>query len=101
MPVNIFKRPERGYKLFGRVSDPFPDSFLRFSNRSSYQFKSFSGAVSFCRHAALSLCLGSCEGVLRFMGQEVTGRHCNAECKLSNGWSRSDRETSLPLSAGK
>ena len=31
--------------------------FLRFSNRFSYQFKSFSGAISFCRHAALSICI--------------------------------------------
>ena len=28
--------------------------FSRFSNRSSYRFKSLSGAVSFCRHAALT-----------------------------------------------
>ena len=38
-----------------RVSDRFSDLFSRFSNRFSYRFKSFSGAVSFCRHAALTL----------------------------------------------
>ena len=47
---NIFKRPERGYKFFKRVSDRFSDPFSRFSNRFSYRFKSFSGAVSFCKH---------------------------------------------------
>ena len=52
---NIFKRPERGYKFFKRVSDHFSDPFSRFSNRFSYRFKSFSGAVSFCRHAALTI----------------------------------------------
>ena len=34
--------------------DRFSDLFSRFSNRFSYRFKSFSGAVSFCRHAALT-----------------------------------------------
>ena len=29
--------------------------FSRFSNRFSYRFKSFSGTVSFCRHAALTM----------------------------------------------
>ena len=50
---NIFKRPERGYKFFKRVSDRFSDPFSRFSNRFLYRFKSFSGAVSFCTRAAL------------------------------------------------
>ena len=45
-----------GLNIFGRVSDRFSDLFSRFSNRFSYRLKSFSGAVSFCRHAALKAC---------------------------------------------
>ena len=40
--------------MFGRVSHRFSDLFSRFSNRFACRFKSFSGAVSFCRHAALT-----------------------------------------------
>ena len=39
--------------FFKRVSDRFSDPFSRFSNPFSYRFKSFSGAISFCRHAAI------------------------------------------------
>ena len=52
---NISKRPERGYIFFSNAFwILFRIFFLRFSNSFSYQFKSFSGAVSFCRHAALT-----------------------------------------------
>ena len=55
----IFLSGLRGAKFFfGRVSDRFLDLFSRFSNRFSYRFKSFSGAVSFCRHATLSVSTG-------------------------------------------
>ena len=50
-----FKRPERGLTFFKHVSDRFSDLFSRFSNRFSCQIKNFSGAVSFCRHAALTI----------------------------------------------
>ena len=40
---NIFKRPERGSKCFGHVSDRFSDPFSRFSNRFSYHFKKLFG----------------------------------------------------------
>ena len=44
----------RGAKIFFKhVSDRFSDLFSRFSNRFSCQIKHFSGAVSFCRGAAL------------------------------------------------
>ena len=44
----------RGVKIFDRVSDHFSGPFSRFSNRFSCQINIFSGAVSFCRGAALS-----------------------------------------------
>ena len=43
-----------GLKIFGNVSDRFSDPLSRFSNRFSYRFKRFLGAVSFCRCAALA-----------------------------------------------
>ena len=53
----IFLSGLRGAKtFFKRVSDRFSDLFSRFSNRFSCRFKSFSGVVSFCRHAALKRC---------------------------------------------
>ena len=52
---NIFKRPERGLNIFKHVSGRFSDLFSRFSIPFSYQFKLFSGAVSFCRRATLVL----------------------------------------------
>ena len=55
---NIFKRPERGYKFFGRVSDRFSDPFLRFSNRFSYRFLKFFGGsfvLQTCRPNTLYL----------------------------------------------
>ena len=45
-----------GLKVFQTRFGSFFGSFLRFSNRFSYRFKSFSGAISFCRHAALTVC---------------------------------------------
>ena len=51
----IFLSGLRGAKTFSNAFRIiFSDPFSRFSNRFSYRFKSFSGAVSFCRHAALS-----------------------------------------------
>ena len=44
-------RRERGLQIFGHVSDRFSDPFSRFSNHFSDRSKTFSGAISFCRHA--------------------------------------------------
>ena len=54
----------RGLKFFGRVSDRFSGPFSRVSNRFSCQIKNFSGAVSFCRRAALMLLSGQEKGVI-------------------------------------
>ena len=40
--------------MFDRVSDRFSDLSSRFSNRFSCRDKTFSGAISFCRRAALT-----------------------------------------------
>ena len=49
----IFSRPERAKTFSVAFSDRFSGPFSRFSNRFSCQIKNFSGAVSFCRRAAL------------------------------------------------
>ena len=74
----IFLSGLRGAKNFSNAFRiVFSDPFSCFSNRFSYRFKSFSGAVSLCRHAALvvyvcfdsfvvvflSLLLGGVDGV--------------------------------------
>ena len=43
----------RGLNIFQSRFGSFSDPFSRFSNRFSYRFKLFSGAVSFCTRAAL------------------------------------------------
>ena len=50
---HILKRPERGFQIFGHVSDRSSDLFSHFSICFSCQIKHFSGAASFCRRAAL------------------------------------------------
>ena len=57
----------RGAKhFFGRFSDRFSGPFSRFSNRFSCQIKTFSGAVSFCRRAAL---MNMCAKMLGFFSR--------------------------------
>ena len=48
----IFLSGLRGLKIFQTRFGSFFGSFFAFSNRFSDRFKFFSGAVSFCRHAA-------------------------------------------------
>ena len=49
-----FERRERGLKCLGHVSARFSDPFSRFSHNWLYRLKNCSGAVSFCRRAALT-----------------------------------------------
>ena len=53
MPVRDFKRHERGLKLIGHVSDRFSDLVRVFQTLLRMKLNIFSGAVSFCRRAAL------------------------------------------------
>ena len=53
----------------------FRISFSRFSNRFSYRSKSFSGAVSFCRHAVLTKGFRS-EGSRKFLWGLELAMHC-------------------------
>ena len=52
----IFLSGLRGAKYFSNAFRIVFGSFLRFSKCFSCRFKSFAGAVSFCRHAALTSC---------------------------------------------
>ena len=76
--------------FFKHVSDRFSDLFSRFSNRSSYRFKSFSGADSFCRHAALSLSAGF--DLFAFFDAPVFGHASDDLGVLSTGFLTEDRE---------
>ena len=53
VPVKYFdacsKREAKNISEIG----PFFDYFLHFSNHFSYRFKTFRGAISFCRRAAV------------------------------------------------
>ena len=69
--MKSFKRSERGLKYFGHLSDRFSGLFSRFSNRFSCQIKIFSGAISFCRHAALTKC---CKYPFFFLGKPQEAR---------------------------
>ena len=76
----------------GCISDRFLDLFSRFSNRSSHRFKSFSGAVSFCRHAALRITGRKITDMrLLLKGTSYEGTSLNFSCSQNIAKQRKNR----------
>ena len=78
----IFKWRERGLTLIGHVSDRFSDPFSRFSNHLSDRYEVLSGAISFCRRAALTI---------RWR-RDATYRQCTGKRLSRASWSRFNKE---------
>ena len=63
------KNVSNAFRIVFRIS-----VFARFSNRFSYRLKSFSGAVSFCRHAALTNARKEAQAYASRRGQTYAAR---------------------------
>ena len=84
----------------GHVSDRFSDPFSRFSNRFSYRFKKFSGAVSFCRHAALKNPFSPSNVLSAILGPEMAAPNFWAPCKCARSAGKTHVHKIPPFSRG-